>query len=130
MTQLWKVRKELGIDTQGLVLRRQQVVLPRQLWARAIDLAHHSHQGENEAKKSCRAENWCLNMDAAVEARMIRYQACGAKEKEQRPTLSDTNIQTLTSWSRVSLDLRKFPNGQLMAILIDSYSKFPVVVTL
>ena len=78
---LWKVRRELSIDTQGLVLRCQNVVLQRQLWARAIDLAHHSHQGMDGTKKKLRAITFVPpNMDAGVEARVIQCQACGAQE--------------------------------------------------
>ena len=69
-TQLWKVRKELNVDTQGLVRRHQQVVSPRQLWARAIDIAHHNHQGKKEAKKKLKAEIWNTNLEAEWEARM------------------------------------------------------------
>mgnify|MGYP002805059509 CR=1 FL=1 len=35
-----------------------------------IDVAHHCHQGEDEAKKNLRAEIWFLNMDAEVEAKV------------------------------------------------------------
>ena len=44
--------------------------------------------------------------------------------------MSITKGNASTSWLRVSLDLRRLPNGQLVAILIDSYLKFPVVETL
>ena len=90
----------------------------------------HIYQGKNEEKKKLRAEIRFPNKDAEVKARMRHCQACAAKEEEQKPTLSDTKVQIPISWSQLSLDICKFPNGQVMAILIDSYSKFPVVVTL
>ena len=51
MRHRWKVRRGLGIDTQDLVLRHQQDILSRQPWARAIDIAHSSHQGMDGTKR-------------------------------------------------------------------------------
>ena len=74
----------------------------------------------DETERKLRTGYWFPDRDAEVEARVRHCNTCLAERKERDITLSNTEGNMSTSWSRVSLDLRRLPNRQLVAILIES----------
>ena len=68
-------------------------------------------------------------MDNETEARVKCCKVWVAEEERHKTgsALHDNEGDPAAPWSRGSLDLRRLPNGQLVAILIDSWSKFPVI---
>ena len=53
-----KVRQELTITTDGIVLRGHQIVMPPALRARTLTLAHQGHQGIVKTKQQLRTKVW------------------------------------------------------------------------
>ena len=130
LMEIRQVRNELSIDAYGLVLKGQQIVILQPLWGRAIEVAHLRHQRVEEMKKRLKTGSWFPGMDTEVESQVERCNTCVAESKEQDTALPNTEGNPSASWSRVSLNLCRLPNEQLAAILIDNYSKFPVIETL
>ena len=53
--------------------------------------------------------------------------SCRTEEKDRGWVQCQDDGEIHKPWTRVSLDLRRLPNGQVGAIFIDEFSKFPVI---
>ena len=93
-------------------------------------MVHLKHHGVEETKRKLKTKYRFPGMDAEVEASVRCCNVCVAERNEQDLTQDDSKGGPSAPWVRVSLDLRRLPNGQLVAILVGSSSKFPVIETL
>ena len=48
-------------------------------------------------------------------------------EKDGLPSAVGDDAPIFGPWEQVSLDLRKFPDGRTMAIMIDMFLQFPII---
>ena len=58
-----KVKDELTVTPENIILRSARIVLPEALQQRAIDIAHESHQGLSEIKALLRTKTWLRGTD-------------------------------------------------------------------
>ena len=79
MTQVWRVHNELSTDEQGLVWQEKRIVMPKQLWGRAVNLAHQGHQGAAEMKTRLKTNVWVPGMNTIVEEKVKQCHLCLAK---------------------------------------------------
>ena len=77
------VFKELSVTRGGLVLKGERLVIPGQLRARIVDLAHGGHQGIVKTKSLIRSRVWFPNIDNIVERKVKTCLECQANSDRQ-----------------------------------------------
>ncbi|KAJ1138252.1 hypothetical protein NDU88_004643 [Pleurodeles waltl] len=127
MQVAWKMRDELSVGSDGLLLRHQKLVIRRCLWDRVIELAHQGHQRAAKAKAVLWSMVWFPGMDSLVDDRVRRCHSCAITAIEQPITPVITEEASTRLWSKVCMDFGSFPDGWLMLVLLDSHLRFPVV---
>ncbi|XP_064468936.1 uncharacterized protein K02A2.6-like [Ornithodoros turicata] len=119
---------ELSVTPQGLILRGTRLLLPSGLQEHAVQLAHKGHMGMVKTKQLLRESVWFPKMDTLVEKAVRNCIPCqavthGPKRDPIKPTpLPDG------PWENLAMDFAgPFPNGKYLLVLVDEYSRFPVV---
>ena len=82
-----KLKEELSVFN-GLVLRRNRIVIPSNLRSEAVDLAHGGHQGIAKTKQLIREKVWFPGVDESAEEKAkncLSYQAASNKSPPQEP---------------------------------------------
>lgn len=128
MTAYEKVANELSVTEQGIVMRAHRIVIPTCLRQRIVDIAHEGHQGLVKTKSLLRAKVWFPYMDALVEDTVKSCDACSAVVKDER--LQPLKMSELPDrpWQSLSADFGgPYPSGDYCLVVIDEYSRFPVV---
>ena len=107
---------------EGLVLRGERIVVPRELREAMVKIAHEGHQGIVRTKQLLRAHVW---FPGIVWQGMIACQAiipCHTRDPHQMSDLPTG------PWKKISVDFAgPFPNKDMALVLWDQYSRSPVV---
>ena len=99
-----KIKDELTVTSNGLILRGSRIVIPESLQQRAIDLAHETHPGLSKTKALLREKIWFPNIDKIVKCTVDRCIPCQAVGKQTTPEpLAMTDMPT-GPWEIVHLD--------------------------
>lgn len=123
-----KVLNELMVTADGLVLRGERIVLPESLQARAVSIAHEGHQGMTKVKGFLRTKIWFPNMDIMVKEKMESCLVCQVMDtsSQVQPNLSTPLPER--AWEFLAMDFfGPIPTGQELCVLIDEYSRYPIV---
>ena len=126
---LYKVRNELSINAdKNILLRDHRIVIPKALRQRAIDIAHEGHQGVIKTKQLMRLKVWFPGLDRMVEQTVASCLPCQASTVE-RNTAQEVKMSDLPAgpWQEVSIDFKELPTGEYLMVVIDDYSRFPVI---
>jgi hypothetical protein len=73
-----RVFNELCIHETGIILRKDRMVLPQSLRARAVNYAHEGHLGIVMCKRLLRNRCWWPTMDKDIEVKVNDCVACQA----------------------------------------------------
>ena len=76
LKELSNVRDELTCSSDGILLRGDRIVLPRDLRDKAVFIAHEGHQGMNRTKSFLRSTTWFPGMNHRVENMISHCTAC------------------------------------------------------
>ena len=126
--QYGKILNELTVTNDGIVLRGCRIVLPASLELRALMLAHEGHQGITKTKSLLRTKVWFVGMDSKVEEFLKTCLACQLIDTSTRKEPCLSTPLTENPWTHLSMDMfGPIPTGQELAVVMDEYSKFPVV---
>ena len=126
-----KVCSELSMTSLGILLRGQRIVLPQNLWQEAIALAHEGHQGMSKSKAMLRAKVWFPGMDQLLEDKLKNCIACQATTSTNKPAPLQMSELPPAPWTELSADFfGPLPTGEHLLLVIDDYSRFPIVETL
>ena len=123
------VRNELStVGAPAVLLKGKKLVIPRSLQNRVLQLAHTGHQGMNKTKALLREKVWFCGIDKAVE-RMIK-DCVECQSVCAQPRCEPLRMTQLPDrpWQKVSCDFKgPIANGDYLIVLLDEYSRFPVV---
>ena len=76
-----KVKDELTVTPENIILRGTRIVLPEALEQRAVDIAHESHQGLSKVKALLRTKTWFPGIDDLSKRTVDQCIPCQATEK-------------------------------------------------
>ena len=126
-TSFKRVRGELSVS-DGLLLRGDRVVLPKNLHQRAVNIAHASHLGIVKTKCLLRETVWFPGIDKVVETTVANCLPCQANTpKVDHEPLHMTEMPK-EPWSEDSVDFcGPFKSGEYLLVVIDDFSRFPEV---
>ena len=125
------VHGELTVSDDGsVILRDNRLVIPAALQGKAIAPAHQGHQGIVKTKKLLREKVWFPRIDQQVEAAIKACATCQATEPVQQKAPLQMSPLPAGPWKELSADFcGPFPSGEYLLVVIDDYSRYPVVRT-
>ena len=123
-----KLCGELSVTEGGVLLRGNRIVVPRSLQRTLVDAAHEGHQGIVKTKFMSRAKVWFLGMDSLVDRVVSSCSACATVSKDERVHPLQMSELPDRKWQCLSADFGgPYPSGHYCLVIIDEYSRFPVV---
>ena len=126
-----QLKNELTVSNDDIILKNNKIVLPNSLRKQAIDLAHVGHQGIVKTKQLIREKVWFPGIDKFVESLVKDCIYCQAAVLS--PAAEPLNMTPLPDavWSHLSVDFSGpySPNNDYLLVIVDEYSRFPVVET-
>ena len=126
---LFKVRDELSISSErNILLRDHRIVIPKALQQRAVDIAHEGHQGVVKTKQLMRLKVWFPGLDKLIEQTVAACLPCQVSCPESNAT-EPLNMSDLPkgAWQELSIDFKELPTGDYLMVVVDDYSRFPVI---
>ena len=125
---LYSVKHELSVTTNGLVLRGTKIVMPDKLRTETLKLAHKGHQGIVKTKQALRTKVWWPGIDKDAKNYVQRCHACQCLGQTDPPAPLKQNPMPNKPWEHLHMDfLGPYPSGETLLVVIDAYSKFPEV---
>ncbi|XP_062702559.1 uncharacterized protein K02A2.6-like isoform X1 [Aedes albopictus] len=111
------VRSELSLY-DDLVLRGDRIVIPGQLRAKVIDIAHLGHQGSTAMKAQLRAKVWFPQMDKAVESTVRNCKPCIMTSIPDKPNPLSRRLPT-EPWQDLAIDFKEgLPDGLSLLVVV------------
>ena len=127
-----RVFYELTLTTEGLILRDNRLLIPTSLQTEIIQKAHEGHLGITKTKQLLRSKVWFPNIEIQVETIIKHCIACQAIDvKTHKAPLIMSPVPS-APWNEISIDLKGpiKPNDEHLMVVIDDYSRFPLVETM
>ena len=123
--QYYVIRDSLSV-VKGCLLKDTQVIVPKPLRLRVLQMVHRSHLGVVKMKRMARMHCWWPRMELDIEQLAKQCQICATmavKPKEEfKPWPEPEHV-----WSRVHMDFLGPLWNSKWLIMIDAKSKFPFV---
>ena len=69
-------KADLAIGKHNTIFRGSQIIIPKSLQKRAVDIAHESHQGLSKTKALLREKLWFIGIDELVKTTIDSCLAC------------------------------------------------------
>lgn len=123
--EYWDYRDEISVY-DGLLLKGERIIIPTNLRQNMLTQLHYGHLGMR--KTSLRAKSTIFWPKINKEIETI-CQSCGICEKYQKSQTKETLLQheiPTEAWDTLGTDLFHC-NGREFVIIVDYYSKYPVV---
>ena len=127
LTRYSKVFEELSV-IDGMVVRGEQLVIPRDLQAMVVQLAHEGHMGHEKTLNTLRQDCWFPGMSEMVRKYVESCLPCQASSPRTGQEPLKPTLLPERPWQCAHADF-KGPIGQkyYLHTIIDQYSKYPVV---
>ena len=108
-----------------LVLRRNQIVVPRSLRKTVLGLAREGHQGITKTKLRLRLKVWWLKIDIDAERLCRACHGCQVVGPYSPPEPMKRASPPSGPWRDLAVDLLgPLPNGQNILVVVDYYSRY------
>ncbi|XP_022787546.1 uncharacterized protein K02A2.6-like [Stylophora pistillata] len=119
MKAYFNIYDELAV-AEGLVLRGERIVVPRELRETMVKIAHEGHQGIVRTKQLLRAHVWFPRIDKMVEKHVGKCLACQATIPcHTREPLQMSDLPK-SPWKKISVDFGgPFPNKDMALVIWD-----------
>lgn len=122
------IQDELVIHSENVLLRDSRIVMPVSLRERAIRLAHEGHQGLSKTRAFIHSKVWFPGINDRVDNFIKNCIACQAITSSKLMEPLKMSGMPGESWSALSADFcGPLPSGDYLFLLIDEYSRYPVV---
>ena len=128
LKKLYLIRNELAVHSDyPVVLRGTRLIIPERLKQNIVNIAHEGHQGIVRTKSLLRTKVWFSGIDDLVYKTIKNCPQCQVVTVEN--IRDPVKMSPLPSgpWLELSCDLKDLPDGKYACVLIDDYSRYPVV---
>ena len=123
-----KVKHEITTTEQGLVLRHNQIIIPKDLRKRTITLAHRGHFGIVKTKQNLRTKVWWPGINKEAEQHVKRCLSCQISGNPDPPPPLKVVPPPDEPWSCIHVDLYgPTPTGEHLIVMLDETTGFPEV---
>ena len=121
----WNIRCDLVLE-DGLVLKGDRVVVPESLRAQVLEAAHTGHQGETKCLLLARQSVFWPGISGDIRQMVKDCELCH-KYQQAQPKLPVMQPDLPTRpWEKLESDIFQF-NGANYLIIVDYYSRFPII---
>ena len=124
------VFNQLSVSDDGIILRNHQIVVPKELRQKLVDIVHEGHLGIVKSKMLMRLKVWFPRLNEMVEARIggcLACQACTPANKKNMVPMQSEPVPNMV-WHTVAGDFfGPLPSGHYLLVLICKTSGYPVV---
>lgn len=128
MMTFQKIANDLCATENGVLLRGNRIIIPVSLRRKVVDIAHEGHQGLVKTKSLLREKVWFPGIDSMVEEVVKNCRACASVVKDERMFPLQMSDLPDRPWQFLSADFcGPYPSGDYCLVVIDEYSRFPVV---
>ena len=95
-------------------------------------MAHEGHLGIRKTKQLLRSKVWFPNIEIQVETLIKHSIACQASDVKTHKAPLIMSSMPSAPWNEISIDLKGpiKPNDEHLMVVIDDYSRFPLVETM
>ncbi|XP_064475779.1 uncharacterized protein K02A2.6-like [Ornithodoros turicata] len=124
-----RVKEELTVTDNDLILRGTRLVVPKSLQMRAVEVAHRGHQGIVKTKQLMSEKVWFPDKGTMIEDTVRNCEACQCTVAEKtRTPLQMTSLPDVP-WQSVVADFASpLPGGKYLLVVVNEYSRFLLVV--
>lgn len=119
-------RKDFLSISKDCILWSNRVVIPHSLQGHILKRLHEGHSGIVQTKMMARAYLWYPSLDTDIEAMVADCELCQIN-RNNPPTTEHSWPAATKPWSRVHVDFMGPFMGKTFLVLVDAYSKWPVV---
>ena len=126
-----KIRHELSVY-QGIAMKGNQIIIPKQHQQQILDTVHLSHQGMTKTKALLREKAWWPTINNDTEKLISNCYSCQVTSPAT-PTHSPISMTDLpkSPWSVLAADIKGlYPTGDYLFVIGDYNSRYPMVVKL
>ena len=118
----WNIRDELTLDG-GLILKRDQIVIPSSMRRSMLELTHQTHIGIDACLRRARDSIFWPGMNGELKSFIQSCDVCMTfrPSNPHEPILSQEIAEG--PWSKVAVDLCDFQGRQLL-VVVDYYSNY------
>ena len=124
----YQFRDELSETENGLLLRCNKIVIPENIQARLIKIAHEGHQGISKTLQLIKDKVWfpeTTEKDRKTVENCLQCQANTHQRQNQHPITMSPLPEG--PWLDLSLDiLGPLPSQEYVLVLLDDFSRFPI----
>ena len=112
----------------GVILRGDRLVVPRDFRQLVVDTAHEGHQGAVKCKQLLITRVWFPGLDKMVEDKVSGCLGCQSTTyTPTRDPLKPTPLPE-REWQKVAMDFwGPTPGGEYILLIIDEYSRYPEI---
>ena len=126
--QLFSELSVVSVDKGTVLLRGTQLCIPESLQQKVVNLAHEGHQGTTKCKSLLRESCWFPYMDRLVAETIKNCIPCQAFSPKTTPDPIKISKLPIQPFGEISVDFcGLFPSGEYYMVVIDDYSRFPIV---
>lgn len=114
-----------------LLLRGDRLVIPNNLRARTLKVAHESHPGIEIMKRRLRLKVWWPHLDKDVEKYVRQCKACTLVSALDPPMPIHCTKMPDRAWVDLAADfLGPLPSGHSLLVIIDYFSRFTEIIVM
>ena len=121
----WSFRDQLSVEN-GLVLKGQQLVIPRTQQPEILRQLHTAHLGKEKTKLLARDTVYWLNINKDIDRLVQTCNVCQEHQSSQVPEPLLQHDIPYKPWSVLGTDLFEFEGHQWL-IIADYYTKYPII---
>ena len=121
----WKVRSELTVDREGLLLRGKRIVVPKALRKHTLEKIHTGHQGMQRCCMRAKISVWWPGISHDVESMVRECSTCAREFHPRKELMIPTDIPDYP-WQKVGTDLFQL-KGDTYLLVVDCFSRYPEI---
>lgn len=123
-----KIKSELR-NTKGLIVRMGAIVVPTELRAQMLKLAHEGHPGRSAMKSILRSRVWWPRMPTDAEEWVKKCQGCTLASGGERPVPMLHTVLPSEPWEKIAIDMNGPHSAcalKYVLVVVDYFSRFVI----
>ena len=126
--QFYNIRAELSV-VNGLLLRKNRIVIPQSLRKEMLKRLHEGHLGIEKCKRRARTSIYWPGINNDIDKMVSSCETCLKHQpKQQKEPMITTDLPT-KAWQKVGTDLFHL-DGKNYLLVIDYFSNYPEIALL
>ena len=121
----WRVRGELTVDKDNLLLYNQRIVVPKALQRPTLDKIHTGHQGVQRCRLRANTSVWWPGLSHEVENMVKQCPICARDSVPRKEPMIPAQLPDYP-WQKIGTDLFHL-KGVTYLVVVDYFSRYPEV---